>query len=195
MKGKSDLGIGFTALVAALIIGSITDTVFLRETPASPENAAAAEPQSTTSSKAPRGNYPAPIQKLIGWCNSVDGKYDYAWGGGHVQIGQASPGGLNGSGGRTVTGYDCSGTVSGALHAGGLLNTPLVSGDLMRWGVAGPGKYLTVYANPDHTFMYVGEKGHGEWFGTGSLGKGGGGPEWGNHDQTVAYAARHWPGL
>lgn len=203
MKGRSDLGIGFTALVAAFIVGysvfqgkSVADVVFMRKG-TSPANAAASseEPQAAANSGAPQGNFPAQIQHMIAFANTISGRYDYAWGGGHQTIGQPSQGGLNGPGGRTVTGFDCSGAVSGVLHAAGLLKTPLTSGELMKWGVSGPGKYHTVYCNPDHTFMYIGQKGKGAWFGTGHIGKGGGGPSWGNHDQTVTYASRHWPGL
>ena len=42
---------------------------------------------------------------------------------------------------------DCSGTVSFALHAAGLLKTPLDSGSFMRWGETG-GPWITVYTNP-----------------------------------------------
>lgn len=200
MKGKGDLGIGFTAFVAAFIIGysvlkgkSITDTIFMREGTATAGAAEGSTEEAGVPSVAgaPTGSFPAQLQKLIGWINGVSGKYDYAWGGGHQQIGQPSAGGLNGPGGRTVTGYDCSGFVSGALHAAGLLNHPLTSGELMKWGVSGKGKYLSVYCNPDHTFLKIGNA----WAGTGHIGKGGGGPAWGNKDQTVTYAVRHWPGF
>lgn len=198
MKSRSDLGIGFTALVAAFIVGysvikgkSISDVVFLRENSAAAGQATGEEPQSPAVTGAPSTSLPDKLKPLVSWINSVSGRYDYAWGGGHQTIGQPSQGGLNGPGGRTVTGFDCSGFVSGALHAAGLLNTPLTSGELMKWGVGGTGKYLTVYCNPDHTFLKIGNA----WAGTGHIGKGGGGPAWGNHDQTITYAARHWPGL
>lgn len=199
MKSSSNMGIGFIALVVAGLLAystfkdkSLTDTIFLREGSA-PEGTASTGEEAgiEVAPGAPTGKYPEPIQKLIAFNNSISGKFDYAWGGGHQVIGQPSQGGLNGPGGRLVTGYDCSGTVSGGLHAAGLLNIPLTSGELEKWGVSGKGKYLTVYCNADHTFELV----CGKWFGTGHIGKGGGGPEWGNHDQTVTYEARHWPGL
>lgn len=201
MKPNSNMGMGFIALVVAGLLGysaikgkSITDTVFLREGSA-PEGSGAGTSEGgtavATAEGAPTGNYPKQIQQMIAFASSISGKYDYAWGGGHQTIGQPSPGGLNGSGGRIVTGFDCSGAVSGVLHAAGLLSHPLTSGELTKWGVSGKGKYATVYCNAEHTFMRIGNK----WFGTGHIGKGGGGPEWGNHDQTVTYEARHWPGL
>ena len=50
-------------------------------------------------------------------------------------------------------GYDCSGSVSYALIAGGQLTSPLVSGDLAKWGAAGAGAWVTVYANKNHVYM------------------------------------------
>jgi cell wall-associated NlpC family hydrolase len=51
--------------------------------------------------------------------------------------------------------YDCSGSVSYALHGGGLLDVALDSGQLMSWGEPGPGRWITIYANPGHAFMVV----------------------------------------
>ena len=64
----------------------------------------------------------------------------YVYGGGH--------GGNSG-------GYDCSGSISYALAAGGLLSGALDSSGFMGWGEAGPGRRITVYANPGHAFMVV----------------------------------------
>src|ERR1043166_6406936 len=47
----------------------------------------------------------------------------YIWGGGHRSW--------------SSRGYDCSGAVSYALHGGGLLSSPLVSGSFARWGAPG----------------------------------------------------------
>src|SRR6185312_3064370 len=52
-------------------------------------------------------------------------------------------------------GYDCSGSVSYALHGAKLLEAPLVSGSFMTWGEAGPGRWITIYANRQHVFMTV----------------------------------------
>ena len=65
----------------------------------------------------------------------------YKWGGGHAQWDD--------------TGYDCSGSVSYALHGGGLLDSALVSGDFARWGSGGPGRWITIYANGGHVYMVV----------------------------------------
>ena len=56
----------------------------------------------------------------------------YKWGGGH--------------GKWQDNGYDCSGSVSYALAAAGLLDAPLASGPLMHWGKPGKGKWITIYS-------------------------------------------------
>jgi hypothetical protein len=53
------------------------------------------------------------------------------------------------------TGYDCSGSVSYALHGGGLLTAPLDSSSFMKWGETGPGSWITIYTNPGHAYMVV----------------------------------------
>jgi peptidoglycan hydrolase-like protein with peptidoglycan-binding domain len=53
------------------------------------------------------------------------------------------------------TGYDCSGSVSFALHGAGLLDTPLSSYDFPTWGDGGPGQWVTIYANDSHAYMIV----------------------------------------
>ena len=53
------------------------------------------------------------------------------------------------------TAYDCSGSVSYALHGAGLLDYTLDSTGLESWGEAGAGTWITIYANADHTFLTV----------------------------------------
>jgi peptidoglycan hydrolase-like protein with peptidoglycan-binding domain len=65
----------------------------------------------------------------------------YVYGGGHGSFQSA--------------GYDCSGSVSYALHGGGLLSSPEDSTGLESYGEAGPGRYITIYANAEHAFMVV----------------------------------------
>jgi cell wall-associated NlpC family hydrolase len=65
----------------------------------------------------------------------------YKWGGGH--------------GAWRDTGYDCSGSISFALAGAGLMTSPLVAAQFMRFGASGPGKWITIYANSGHTFMVV----------------------------------------
>jgi hypothetical protein len=51
--------------------------------------------------------------------------------------------------------YDCSGSVSYALAAAGYLKGPEASTALMSFGKAGPGKWVSIYANAGHAFMVV----------------------------------------
>ncbi len=53
------------------------------------------------------------------------------------------------------SGYDCSGSVSYALHGGGLISSPQDSTGLESYGAPGPGKHITIYANPGHVYMVV----------------------------------------
>ena len=63
----------------------------------------------------------------------------YIYGGGHRSF--------------SARGYDCSGTVSYALHgarpAATARSTPA---SFMRWGAAGSGHWITVYTNPGHAY-------------------------------------------
>jgi peptidoglycan hydrolase-like protein with peptidoglycan-binding domain len=68
----------------------------------------------------------------------------YVYGGGH--------------GSFHSSGYDCSGSVSYALHGGGLLHSPEDSSSLESYGSSGPGKHITIYANREHAFMVVNGK-------------------------------------
>jgi peptidoglycan hydrolase-like protein with peptidoglycan-binding domain len=100
----------------------------------------------------------------------------YVYGGGH--------------GSFHAAGYDCSGSVSYVLHAIGRLSVPMDSGELMSYGAAGPGRYITVYANPSHAFMVV----DGRRFDT--SGRYGNGSRWQPDDRSSAgYTARHPVGL
>jgi cell wall-associated NlpC family hydrolase len=83
---------------------------------------------------------PEPVQKVIAGANEI-ADFPYVYGGGHASF--------------IDNAYDCSGSVSYALAAGGLLSAPETSGQLESWGAPGPGKYITVYANAGHTYMYV----------------------------------------
>lgn len=130
----------------------------------------------------------AAIAKGVTAATSIASRFEYAWGGGHNPQFAPSAAGEKGN-----KGYDCSGAVSFVLHAMGLISAPMVSGELASWGVAGPGKWITIYANANHTFMKIG----GVWFGTGSDKEAiRGGPAWGNHDPDLsAYSVRHPAGF
>ncbi len=53
--------------------------------------------------------------------------------------------------------YDCSSAVSYVLHAGGVFGDYAEdSTELESYGVAGPGRFVSIYANAGHAFMFVG---------------------------------------
>jgi hypothetical protein len=83
---------------------------------------------------------PPQVQAAIFAANRLIHK-PYKYGGGHAKI--------------EDSGYDCSGTVSYALHHAGLLETPLDSGSFARWGLRGRGTWITVYTNPGHAFAVI----------------------------------------
>ena len=83
---------------------------------------------------------PPEVQNAIWAANQIIGR-PYIYGGGHRSF--------------AARGYDCSGTVSFALHGASLLRSPLDSGSFMRWGLAGKGDWFTVYTNPGHAFAVI----------------------------------------
>jgi cell wall-associated NlpC family hydrolase len=83
---------------------------------------------------------PAEVQKVIEAGNAI-ARTPYKWGGGH---------------GRFLDdGYDCSGSVSFALYAAGLIEGSRTSGGLLSWGEPGRGKWITVWTHDGHVFMEV----------------------------------------
>jgi hypothetical protein len=119
---------------------------------------------------------PEVVQRVIAGGNAI-ADFPYRYGGGH--------------GSFIDNAYDCSGSVSYALAAGGLLDRTMVSGELASWGDPGPGRWITIYANAGHTFMVV----DGFWFDT----AGRSGPytsRWLVAQPSLSgYAVRHPPGL
>jgi cell wall-associated NlpC family hydrolase len=121
-------------------------------------------------------NVPEVIQRVVAGANAI-ADFPYVFGGGH--------------GSFVDNAYDCSGSVSYALAAGGLLGSPQTSGELETWGAAGPGRYITVYANTGHTYMYV----DGILYDTAGR-SGVYASRWlVSPVDNTGYVARHWPGL
>jgi hypothetical protein len=83
---------------------------------------------------------PPQVQQAIFAANKIQAM-PYVYGGGHGDF--------------EDDGYDCSGTVSYALHGAGLLDTPLDSGSFMKWGEKGKGAWITVYTNPGHAYAVI----------------------------------------
>ncbi len=100
----------------------------------------------------------------------------YVYGGGH--------------GSFVSDGYDCSGSVSYALHGGGLLSSPEDSTGLESYGEPGPGRYITIYANAEHAWMTI----DGRRFDTVALAEDG--SRWGGgSDDGGGFVERHPAGL
>jgi hypothetical protein len=125
---------------------------------------------------APR-NAPPQVANAIAAGNRIVRK-PYRYGGGHRSFNDS--------------GYDCSGSVSYALHGGGLLRSPLDSSSFMRWGLAGKGRWITVWTNPGHAFMTIAGLRLDTGGGNRARGaKPGSGPRWGYARSTSGYTARH----
>ena len=100
----------------------------------------------------------------------------YVYGGGH--------------GSFSSSGYDCSGSVSYALHGGGLLRSPLDSTGFMSYGRPGPGRHITIYANAGHAYMVI----KGRRYDTSARSQTG--SRWSNEMRSSAgYVARHPAGF
>jgi cell wall-associated NlpC family hydrolase len=127
---------------------------------------------------------PPQVVNAIAAANEIV-RMPYRYGGGHKPTFKDS-------------GYDCSGSVSYALHGGGLLRSPLDSSSFMKWGLAGKGRWITVYTNPGHAFMMIA----GLRFDTGYRdtraarhAAPGSGPRWGRYRPTKGFTARHPKGF
>ncbi len=117
---------------------------------------------------------PANVQNAI-WAVNTLRRKPYRWGGGH--------------GSFYDRGYDCSGTVSFALHSAGMLAAPMPSSDFLRYGERGPGRWITIYSRHGHTFAVIA----GLRLDTTDLRYGGDvGPRWYvDGRDTSGFAARH----
>jgi hypothetical protein len=118
---------------------------------------------------------PRVVRRVIAAANRIATR-PYRYGGGHGSFYDKA--------------YDCSGSVSYALHGGGLLFSTLTSGDLARWGAKGRGKWITIYANKSHVYMVVA----GMRYDTGARPRGG--TRWDPWQRPArGFAVRHPAGL
>jgi hypothetical protein len=83
---------------------------------------------------------PEAVKEII-WAGDEIVGLPYIYGGGHASW--QSPG------------YDCSGTVSYALHGADMLPAPEDSSELETFSAHGIGEWVTVFANPGHAYMDV----------------------------------------
>jgi hypothetical protein len=124
----------------------------------------------------PPTDAPSRVINAIEAANEIVKGKDYCYGGGH---------------GRWKSDcYDCSGTVSYALHAGRMLDSPLPSGALAKWGDRGKGDWITVYANGGHAYAVIA----GLRLDTSMTD--GRGPGWSDEMRSGrGFKKRHWEGL
>lgn len=85
-------------------------------------------------------NAPAVVKSVIAAGNKI-AKTPYRYGGGHGSFHDSA--------------YDCSGSVSYALHGGNLLSSPRPSSGFYNYGSRGTGRWITTYANGGHMYMVV----------------------------------------
>ena len=88
---------------------------------------------------------PLAVRQIIAAGNQIAGK-PYLYGGGHgLPLSDVAPA------------YDCSSSVEHLLYGAALLPVSYdgPSETLKSFGQAGPGQWVTLYANADHVFMYV----------------------------------------
>ena len=115
------------------------------------------------------------LQRVIAAANRIASK-PYRYGGGHRTFNDV--------------GYDCSGSISYALHGAGLLRSPLDSSGFMSYGAPGRGRHITIYANAGHAFMVV----DGRRYDTSAIGETG--SRWtSTHRSSQGYVIRHPRGL
>jgi cell wall-associated NlpC family hydrolase len=151
-------------------------TVYTKPAPAQPATGETAVLNPDGTATAPE-SAPQVVKDVIAAGNRIIDK-PYKYGGGH--------------GRWEDSGYDCSGSMSYALHGGGLLNRAMTSSDFSRWGRAGKGQWITTYGSGGHSYMIVA----GLRFDTGYNDSDSDGPDWSAKMRPASgYTARHPNGL
>jgi hypothetical protein len=145
----------FALMLVVGVLGAVLPAAALADTPAAPTGGAAyTDPAALAhltvpgavaqllpdGSAAAPADAPVQVQNAIFAANQIQDR-PYIYGGGHRSF--------------QSRGYDCSGTVSYALHGAGLLASPLDSGSFMRWGAKGKGAWITVFTNPGHAYAVL----------------------------------------
>ncbi len=155
------------ALLGVKTEGTLTPPPSARE--------ATSESGGSTTSTAGGGEGSSVVARVVAAGDEIATR-PYVWGGGH--------------GSFVSEGYDCSGSVSYALHGAGLLSSPEDSTGLESYGEAGPGRDITIYANSEHAFMVI----DGKRFDTVALAETG--SRWSDSTtSTAGFIARHPAGL
>lgn len=109
-----------------------------------------------------RGGVMSHYDRLIASANMVSAaNFPYVWGGAHEQPARFEP-------------FDCSGSVSYVVQQAGYKVATTASGGIPIWRFpAGPGR-VTIFYNPGHTFMRIGNR----YFGTSGFARSAGGAGW-----------------
>src|ERR671934_80975 len=89
----------------------------------------------------PPSDAPSRVVGVIDAANRIAKGKDYCYGGGHLSFKSSC--------------YDCSGSVSYALHGGRFVKSPGGSTGYFPWGKRGKGDWFTVYTNSGHAFLVV----------------------------------------
>jgi hypothetical protein len=127
-------------LFSAVILAAITSTVCANPFPSSGPTVPGNRARLSLGQAAAPANAPLAVKRAIWAANQLHRK-PYVFGGGHKSF--------------IDLGYDCSGTVSYALGAAGLLKSPISSMEFRRFGERGRGKWITVYARSGHTYAII----------------------------------------
>ena len=124
------------AAVLAIIVSSANANIFPSSGPTVPGTRARLR---FGQAAAPEGA-PLAVKHAIWAANQLHRK-PYVFGGGHKSFADR--------------GYDCSGTVSYALGAAGLLRSPISSTKFRKFGERGRSKWITIYARNGHTYAII----------------------------------------
>jgi len=121
--------------------------------------------------------------RLLAAANKVNrANFPYHLGGGHEQPAHFEP-------------FDCSGSVSYVTQQAGYKVPTSVSGAMGSWGFPKGTGAVTVFFNPVHTFMRIGDR----YFGTSGFARPNGGAGWFNQSPGPGYLAQfqkiHLPGI
>jgi hypothetical protein len=180
---RTKLLAGCLLLLACLLFAVVARTAGASSaggaSPDDPKYAPAKKAKVVNGKAVPPKNAPKRVKQVIYAANKIVDK-PYRYGGGH--------------GSFKDSGYDCSGSVSFALHGGKFVKAPMDSSQYMGWGKSGKGKWITVYANGGHAFMVVAglrfDTGYRDAYGRKHGAKPGSGPRWGKPRPTDGFSIR-----
>lgn len=126
--------------VGAVILTAITSSLNANTFPAFGPTVPGNRARLRSGQAAAPASAPSAVKRAIWAANQLFHK-PYIFGGGHKSF--------------VDRGYDCSGTVSYALGAAGLLKSPISSTEFRKYGQSGRGKWITIYARNGHTYAII----------------------------------------